>query len=52
MTDSTVKITKTWQTHFLAKFTRCAKVRGLFYLLCFSGADWLGRQTESGHMDI
>ena len=27
------------------KFTRCAKVSGLFYWLCFSRADWLGRQT-------
>ena len=30
---------------FFAKFTRCAKVYGLF-LLCFSGADWLGRKTS------
>ena len=29
------------------KFTRCAKVCGLFFLIVFSsGADWLGRQTK------
>ena len=28
------------------KISRCAKVYGLFlYWLCFSGADWVGRQT-------
>ena len=47
---SIVKITRlydyqTWQT-FSEKFTRCAKVCGLFLLLfCFRDADWLGRQT-------
>ena len=54
---STVKITRlydyqTWQTLF-ERFTRCAKVCGLFFflffffscLLCFSDAGWLGRQT-------
>ena len=43
-----VKITRlydyqTWQTHLWWKFTRCAKVYGLFFL----GADWLGWQTPS-----
>ena len=31
--------------HFVEKFTRCAKVSGLFSWLYFSDADWLGRQT-------
>ena len=30
---------------FFEKFTRCAKVCGLFSWLCFSNADWLSRQT-------
>ena len=49
---SIVKITRfydyqTWPTHLFDKFTRCAKVCGLFFplLLCFLGADWLGRET-------
>ena len=47
---SIVKITRlydyqTWQTLF-EKFTRCAKVCGLYFSsFCFSGADWLGRQS-------
>ena len=32
---------------FLEKCTRCAKVCGMFSWLCFSGADWLGRQFLS-----
>ena len=48
---SVVKITRlygyqTWQIHFFfEKFTRCAKVCGLFSWFYFSGADWLGKQT-------
>ena len=32
-------------TFFGGKFTTCAKEHGLFSSLCFSDADWLGRQT-------
>ena len=32
-------------SHCFEKFTRCAKVYGLFSWLCFSGADWLSRQS-------
>ena len=32
---------------FIEKFTRCAKVCGLFFLGCaFLDADWLGKQTS------
>ena len=30
---------------FIEKFTRCAKVCGIFSWMCFLRADWLGRQT-------
>ena len=36
---------QTWPTHLFAKFTKCAKVYGLFSWFYFSDADWLGRQT-------
>ena len=36
---------QTWQTTFLC--TRRAKVCGFFSWLCFSCADWLGRQTRN-----
>ena len=36
---------QTWQTHCFEKFTRFAKVCGLFFLDCFAVADCLGRQT-------
>ena len=48
---SIVRITRfydynTRRVHSFAKFTRCAKACGLiFSRLCFSGADWLLRQT-------
>ena len=41
---------QTWQTHFCEKFTRCAKVCGLFFLGCAFGC-WLAEQTNSDHMD-
>ena len=33
--------------HIFEEFMRCAKVCGLFSWLCFSDADWLGRQTPT-----
>ena len=36
---------QTWPTHLFEKFMTCAKVCGLFSWLCFTDADWLGRQT-------
>ena len=33
--------------HIFEEFMRCAKVCGLFSWLCFSDADWLGRQIPT-----
>ena len=51
-----VKITRlctleyqTWQTPFLDKFTKCAKVCGLFYLIVLFGC-WLAGQANSDHV--
>ena len=32
--------------HIFEKFTRCAKVCGIFSWLCFSDVDWLGMPTS------
>ena len=51
---SLVKITRlydyqTWHTHCFEKFTRCAKVCGLFSLIVRFGC-WLAEQANSSHV--
>lgn len=34
-------------TRLFKKFTGCVKVCGIFFLIWFSGSDWLDRQTST-----